>query len=298
MLFTAAGWADVLLTLDRQHFGRFFRSGFYSLRVLPPGDFLAAERKAGRLLLPSSRFGRELVKTMNQTMNPNECRTSSHGYRPGMRWTRQGATPTSRTTTRGAFGSRSLSQGRRGGVPSGLQRRDAGNRRPAGHQLSRRRGLPREQRRYHLQPALHDAGAVRRGTTNIRAVLLTSRGGRHVETRRQAICNITSIHGVRRTRTFGLCRTKGAIIFTPARWRWNWRTRAFASTPSRPVVTVENYSKAILTSMKRRRARSPTKSPGGRPRKVEIAKLAVFLLRSRGLHRWPDDRTGTTARCR
>jgi predicted nucleic acid-binding protein len=48
VLFTAAGWADVLLTLDRQHFGRFFRSGFYSLRVAPPGDFLAAERKAGR----------------------------------------------------------------------------------------------------------------------------------------------------------------------------------------------------------------------------------------------------------
>jgi hypothetical protein len=49
VLFTAAGWADVLLTLDRQHFGRFFGSGFYSLQVSPPGDFLAAERKAGRL---------------------------------------------------------------------------------------------------------------------------------------------------------------------------------------------------------------------------------------------------------
>jgi hypothetical protein len=51
VLFTAAGWADVLLTLDRQHFGRFFGSGFYSLRVSLPGDFLAAERKAGRLSL-------------------------------------------------------------------------------------------------------------------------------------------------------------------------------------------------------------------------------------------------------
>jgi len=51
VLFTAAGWADVLLTFDRQHFGRFFGSGFYSLRVSPPGDFLAAERKAGRLSL-------------------------------------------------------------------------------------------------------------------------------------------------------------------------------------------------------------------------------------------------------
>jgi hypothetical protein len=53
VLFTAAGWADVLLTLDRQHFGRFFGSGFYSLRVSPPGDFLNAERKAGR---PASGF--------------------------------------------------------------------------------------------------------------------------------------------------------------------------------------------------------------------------------------------------
>ena len=49
VLFTAAGWADVLLTFDRQHFGRFFDSGFYSLRVSPPGGFLATERKAGRL---------------------------------------------------------------------------------------------------------------------------------------------------------------------------------------------------------------------------------------------------------
>ena len=52
VLFTAAGWADVLLTFDRQHFGRFFGSGFYSLRVSTPGDFLAAERKAGRLSAP------------------------------------------------------------------------------------------------------------------------------------------------------------------------------------------------------------------------------------------------------
>src|SRR2546429_493174 len=29
ILFTAAGWADVLLTWDRQHFGPFFESGFY-----------------------------------------------------------------------------------------------------------------------------------------------------------------------------------------------------------------------------------------------------------------------------
>ena len=48
ILFTAAGWADVLLTWDRQHFGRFFESGFYSLRVSTPADFLASERQAGR----------------------------------------------------------------------------------------------------------------------------------------------------------------------------------------------------------------------------------------------------------
>ena len=51
VLFTAAGWADVLLTLDRQHFGRFFDSGFYSLRVSSPCDFLTMERAAGRLPL-------------------------------------------------------------------------------------------------------------------------------------------------------------------------------------------------------------------------------------------------------
>ena len=51
VLFTAAGWADVLLTLDRRHFAQFFQSGFYSVRVLPPGEFLAAERQAGRFSL-------------------------------------------------------------------------------------------------------------------------------------------------------------------------------------------------------------------------------------------------------
>jgi hypothetical protein len=37
--------------VDRQHFGRFFEFGFYSLRVSPPGDFLDAERKAVRLTI-------------------------------------------------------------------------------------------------------------------------------------------------------------------------------------------------------------------------------------------------------
>ena len=52
VLFTAAGWSDVLLTLDRQHFGQFYTAGFYSLRVSPPDDFLVTERNAGRLLPP------------------------------------------------------------------------------------------------------------------------------------------------------------------------------------------------------------------------------------------------------
>jgi predicted nucleic acid-binding protein len=51
VLFTAAGWADVLLTFDRQHFGRFFNSGFYSLRVSTPGDFLSDVRRGGLLPL-------------------------------------------------------------------------------------------------------------------------------------------------------------------------------------------------------------------------------------------------------
>jgi hypothetical protein len=49
ILFTAVGWADVLLTLDRRHFGPFFQTGFYGLEVMPPGDFLFRERSVGRL---------------------------------------------------------------------------------------------------------------------------------------------------------------------------------------------------------------------------------------------------------
>jgi hypothetical protein len=49
VLFTAAAWAEVLLTLDRGDFGAFMPKGFYGLPVLTPGDFLAKERAAGRL---------------------------------------------------------------------------------------------------------------------------------------------------------------------------------------------------------------------------------------------------------
>lgn len=49
VLFTAAAWAEVLLTLDRGDFGALMASGFYGLDVLTPGNFLERERAAGRL---------------------------------------------------------------------------------------------------------------------------------------------------------------------------------------------------------------------------------------------------------
>jgi predicted nucleic acid-binding protein len=49
VLFTAAAWAEVLLTHDRGDFGAVMGTGFYGLDVLMPGDFLERERAAGRL---------------------------------------------------------------------------------------------------------------------------------------------------------------------------------------------------------------------------------------------------------
>ncbi len=49
ILFAALAWADVLLTLDRSDFGRLLGGTFYGLPVLTPGQFLEAERTAGRL---------------------------------------------------------------------------------------------------------------------------------------------------------------------------------------------------------------------------------------------------------
>jgi predicted nucleic acid-binding protein len=49
VLFTAAAWAELLLTLDRSDFGAVMETGFYGLDVLTPGDFLERERAAGRL---------------------------------------------------------------------------------------------------------------------------------------------------------------------------------------------------------------------------------------------------------
>jgi predicted nucleic acid-binding protein len=49
VLFTAAAWAQVLLTLDRCDFGAVMGGRFYGLDILPPGVFLERERSAGRL---------------------------------------------------------------------------------------------------------------------------------------------------------------------------------------------------------------------------------------------------------
>ena len=49
VLFTAAAWAEVLLTHDHGDFGAVMGTGFYGLDVLMPGDFLERERAAGRL---------------------------------------------------------------------------------------------------------------------------------------------------------------------------------------------------------------------------------------------------------
>ena len=42
VLFTAAAWAEVLLTLDRGDFGALMGTGFYGLDVLTPGRFSRA----------------------------------------------------------------------------------------------------------------------------------------------------------------------------------------------------------------------------------------------------------------
>ena len=49
VLFTAAAWAKVLLTLDAGDFGGLMETGFYHLVVMKPAAFLEAQRAAGRL---------------------------------------------------------------------------------------------------------------------------------------------------------------------------------------------------------------------------------------------------------
>jgi predicted nucleic acid-binding protein len=53
VLFTAAAWAKVLLTLDTGDFGGVIETGFYHLTVMRPGLFLERERAVGRLKKPS-----------------------------------------------------------------------------------------------------------------------------------------------------------------------------------------------------------------------------------------------------
>jgi len=49
ILFTAAAWSDVLLTLDRHDFIDLLGAEFYGLPILTPGDFLQQQRQAGKL---------------------------------------------------------------------------------------------------------------------------------------------------------------------------------------------------------------------------------------------------------
>jgi hypothetical protein len=48
ILFTAAAWSDVLLTLDRRDFANLIGGEFYGMPIMKPGDFLARERAAGK----------------------------------------------------------------------------------------------------------------------------------------------------------------------------------------------------------------------------------------------------------
>ncbi len=49
ILFTAAAWSDVLLTLDRADFEGLLGNQFFGLTIMRPSDFLERERSAGRL---------------------------------------------------------------------------------------------------------------------------------------------------------------------------------------------------------------------------------------------------------
>lgn len=53
VLFTAAAWADVLLTLDTADFLALLGDRFYALQVLTPGMFLELQRATGELRLDS-----------------------------------------------------------------------------------------------------------------------------------------------------------------------------------------------------------------------------------------------------
>jgi predicted nucleic acid-binding protein len=46
ILFTAAAWSEVLLTLDRRDFVDVLGKAFYGLIILKPGDFIRQQREA------------------------------------------------------------------------------------------------------------------------------------------------------------------------------------------------------------------------------------------------------------
>jgi predicted nucleic acid-binding protein len=50
VLFTAAAWADVLLTLDRADFGQLLGSEFYGMPIRTPGEFVRQQHDSQRHL--------------------------------------------------------------------------------------------------------------------------------------------------------------------------------------------------------------------------------------------------------
>lgn len=49
ILFTALGWAKILLTLDQNDFGELLGGNFYGLEIMKPAAFLQRGRAAGTL---------------------------------------------------------------------------------------------------------------------------------------------------------------------------------------------------------------------------------------------------------
>jgi hypothetical protein len=49
ILFSALAWAEILLTLDQQDFGKLMDGSFYGLRIMRPGVFLLEQRTSGIL---------------------------------------------------------------------------------------------------------------------------------------------------------------------------------------------------------------------------------------------------------
>ena len=71
VLFTAAAWAEVLLTLDRADFGTVMGTGFYGLEVLTPGDFLARGALPAGSSNPECRDGNTFRRLTIQSPMPH-----------------------------------------------------------------------------------------------------------------------------------------------------------------------------------------------------------------------------------